>query len=232
MVTGFLAIALVMLPGGDTPKDQELAAPPPKEEVLARLKKSTRLDALSAALPKLTDEQDDAVLEAWRRMDNSTSKIADAADDRPISVEYRRSLMDNVEVLEGLKKADLTPAQKVDLCKSIAADLEVKAKYTLGRIRQKKDNPFGPIRVTVHTNEGTTEVSGFDVCYAATVRVNHVRYFKKASSPTTEPLAPGEYKLWAKKGMADGSQKTVLIGNTGNDMDDVDLMAPSKPGRD
>ena len=62
-------------------------------------------------------------VEEWNRMRIACSGLREEAKDRPVSAEYRRSLMDDVEALESIRKDDLTTTQKLELCGLIASDL-------------------------------------------------------------------------------------------------------------
>ena len=195
-----------------------------QDTIFARLSKNIDFDDLSDAVKAGTEEQDEEFVRAWTTMIDATDILREASEkQKNIPVEYRRSLMDVVEALERVKKKDLTTGQKLKLCNHIAQDLNIKSKYV-----EMGGSPFGPVNVTVHTRKGSHEVSNYVVWYAATSwKEGRKQRFLHFSSPTTEPLVPGEYYLWARMGTAEGEKSPVIIGRTLKDEEDVDIAVPN-----
>ncbi len=82
--------------------------------------------------------------------------------------------------------------------------------------------PFDPIvRVTVNTKDS----NGSDV-RGCRVFANAAVTFSRMSTPTTEPLPVGRYKMWAARGNLRGSFDAIGVGRANQREQTVDLIAP------
>jgi len=54
----------------------------------------------------------------------------------------------------------------------------------------------------------------------------HTYTFDNESSPTTQPIAPGRYKMWASRGNKSGPTKAVMVGDTPSLTKELQLEIP------
>ena len=109
----------------------------------------------------------------------------------------------------------------------VHSDLSAKARFA----EQNPSQPFASVNVTVITrNKDGKEVSNYEVWYCLKGLVNYKdRYdhFDQLSSPTSNPLPPGNYTIWTRKGSIDGPLMPAKdVGSDGRRERSIDLPTP------
>jgi len=191
----------------------------PDGEVLLR-----RLSAQAEALRPLGDpavvariEQHLGVLERARL----------AALGGRVGVEYRESLLADAALLDRA----LALLRSGDRERARAAVVEAEADLAIKRSHVEAGVGFAgeglrTVRVTVRTMRGAQEERGHFVWFVARAWIDDQRRyarFDEMSSPTTAPLAPGNYIMWLGEA---GSRQPIVVGGHGRSQQTIDLALP------
>lgn len=175
-------------------------------------------------------EEEEEFIRLRNRMRNDLRTLKNLGDEKKqeSSEEYRESLKQNQEALQRVFGPDLEIEAKLEVCRAIAKDIEVKKVYA----QKNPEAAFEPARVTVQTKNGEKEESGFQVWYVPkawdTMTDRHKR-FDKNSSPTDHKLAPGAYTMWTQVPALcnAGNKQPISVGEYGQPEQTVDLPVPT-----
>ena len=146
-----------------------------------------------------------------------------------VSAEYRDSLLADVALLESATAM----VRSGDRERALAAVLDAEADLAIKRDHVEAGLGFSSgglrtVRVTVRTMRGTQEERGHFVWFVARGWVNDPRRyarFDEMSSPTSAPLAPGNYFMWLGEAIGGGRQP-IVVGGHGRSQQTIDLPLP------
>ena len=116
----------------------------------------------------------------------------------------------------------------IDSLDDVNSDLSAKTSFA----QKNPSNPKGPVKVEVLTrNNDNMVVSGYNVWYSLTgwykaKDENHYFKFDKVSSPTSQPIPPGNYTFWTAKDTHLGPPKQHTVGADGQQEMSIDLPTP------
>jgi hypothetical protein len=216
----FLALATISLAQQGNRPDEV-----PDQKVIIAECLSAINGLFSDSIKVRNNEEKGLILDLWQDMRQDWAVLQRASNDHAIPAPYRRSMMDSVEVLRDIGRGKTAPEETLQLCRDIAEDLSIKAKFA------RRNGPFDLITVTAHTKRGDETVTGLEVKYVGRgllkLKTKHNR-FDKFSSPTSATLPPGNYVMWSQQGEACGSQAAVKLGEDGKEEKSIDLAAPPK----
>lgn len=124
-----------------------------------------------------------------------------------------------------VKEENLPKEKKISICKAVARDLVTKVEYA----NTSQSNPFGNIQLTVRTVDGWIETNGCEVWYVPEAWMGtkeKYERFSTLSSPVSELLPPGYYRMWSSRDGHDGRRKPVTVRGADTHIQKVDLPAP------
>jgi hypothetical protein len=170
-----------------------------------------------------------------REMTAFAGKLRQISTDREIPSVYLDALTSDARELKDVADAvsvnkALGTEEKMRLNQSVEdvhSDLYAKTSYA----EKNPSDPFGfvTVKVTTRDKDGN-EVSNCEVwcCLKGYVKYKD-RYerFNQLSSPTSHPLHPGNYVMWARQGSVDGPQIPATdVGSDGQREFSIDLPTP------
>lgn len=146
-----------------------------------------------------------------------------------ISAEYRDSLLADVALLESATAI----LQRGERERAVAAVLDAEADLAIKRRHLEagvgmSGGGLRTVRVTVRTMRGTQEERGHFVWFVARGWSNNLRRyarFDEMSSPTSAPLAPGNYFMWLGE-VTGGGRQPIVVGGHGRSQQTIDLPLP------
>jgi len=183
------------------------------------------VDGLFSDIKVWNDEERAQLSGLWDDMTRHRSVLERFSREHAIPAEYRSSLVDDTEILTDVARGKTQPDETLQLCQDVAEDLKIKSAYA------RRSSPFDPIVATIYTKSGTKQVTGLVVCYVKKgllKRTDKHKTFDKQSSPTSTILPPGNYVMWTRRGKDCGEQKTVNLGEDGQEKKSIDLGVPAE----
>jgi hypothetical protein len=185
-----------------------------------RLNADVILDSMKNNLIKLSMVYGNEHREISAQLEDVTTKVNALKSlvalnpQNPPSEPYLRDLALFARLLQTSVDEPVTKKTLQARLDDVAADLNVKVVYA----ESQEDKPLGRVQVTIHTlKQGEQETSGYEVWYAGKAFMkdvkNHQR-FDSLSSPTMNPLNPGNYFFWARKGDFTSKPQLMTIGGS------------------
>jgi hypothetical protein len=136
--------------------------------------------------------------------------------------QYIQNLASIAKLLKTLAEKHIA---KNDLLKKLdqtASDLALKVAYS----RSSRGEPYAQIEAVIRTVKESNEISGYEVWYVPVALDEYrdeYRRFDNLSSPAVMLLPPGNYFLWATKGIYISERRPLTLGNDGRSKRRYDL---------
>jgi hypothetical protein len=187
------------------------------------------IQSVEAIVPPVPSWQEQAG-PLWKGMHKSLSVLQSTAQNHSIPDQYRQDITNLASVLDELRRKSQSSqfwgvfgTSVIETCRAADKDLESKATHA----KDNPSEPYGTVRVPVRTLRDEKEVSGYEVWYVTVAwesETNSFHRYKKFSSPTTENLNPGYYKMWSAKNGQSGTRVPVTVEE--GRADPIDLTVP------
>ncbi|MDA2937385.1 hypothetical protein MYX75_03870 [Acidobacteria bacterium AH-259-A15] len=136
-----------------------------------------------------------------------------------ITLDYDRDAFDSL--LQGTRRKRVTlPVFNGAL--DASADLEMKARVV-------RESGKDQVNVKVHTLDDQGQgVHNCKVWYVPYLKDDdqHKIKFDRLSTPTTDFIPPGKWKIWSERGGKEGVKTPFLCGDDGRDNREIDIPAP------